>query len=219
MNKRLDIGINLINLRSNSKYPFLWSSKLYNFSIIGESNLSRIIDRFKANNTNFENSSIYFYIDFHSKYYFNNEEKTIANCVAILSDFVDGFIFANFTDAQDDIDPILTDRIYSDNQYAIYLAAPKEFLCDEMAELIDYARISGVEGLFISDRTAMLNAGKCELGTLEIFYTDIHSDKDVQFAASCGANRFCITPDFSYYLAFITLRKLSPDILDNSLSE
>lgn len=218
MNK-LGTGINLTNLKSNSKYVFRWSNRFFHFSIIAETDLSVIIERFKRNNTYYENSTIYVMLDFKKKYMFAGERKTIANCVAILSDFVDGFIFENFSDIQEDIDPIIMGRLYSDNQYLIYLAPSSDSLHDEVIEMIDQARLSNIDGLYFSDMELLEFIKGSETSNLEIIFSGIHTAADLVQAHSYGANRYCVSPARCYCSAFRTLRKLSPDILDKSASE
>lgn len=217
MNK-LGAGINLTNLKSNSKYVFRWSNRFFRFSIISETDLSVIIERFKRNNTNYENSTIYVLLDFKKKYVFGGHQKTISNCVAILSDFVDGFIFENFSDIQEDIDPIITGRLYSDNQYLIYLAPAKESLHDEIIEMVGQAKLSSIDGLYFSDMKVLRFIKDCDKSNLEIFFGAINNQADLLEAYQYGANRFCVTPARCYCRAFRTLRKLSPDNLDKSAS-
>lgn len=218
MNK-LGTGINLTNLKSNSKYVFRWSNRFFHFSIIAETDLSVIIERFKRNNTYYENSTIYVMLDFKKKYMFAGQQKTIANCVAILSDFVDGFIFENFSDIQEDIDPIIMGRLYSDNQYLIYLAPSRDSLHDEVLEMVEQSRLSSIDGLYFSDMDILELLDGSDTANLEIIFSGINKQSDLVKAHQLGANRYCVSPKRCYYRAFRTLRKLSPDILDKSASE
>lgn len=192
------IGIRISRSLNGAKYVPLMDACSYSYTIINCVNVSETINNLKRVS---RDTNIFAHLDKHTDYYFQDKKKDMLSSAALLYDFVDAFIISGFDELSDDVDNLLEIRRYSDEYRPIIMEMPNPVSADLVNEIIDYALISDIDGLLISNMKLMKYIHQKTHGTLTLIYQGVDNISDITDAIDNGASLVCLRPSGSPYFS------------------
>lgn len=186
----------------------------YSFAIINciDINLSL---RF-LNQPNIRNTNVYANIDFNKKYLYKGQLKTIEATFALMYDFIDAFIISSYSDLQEDIDPLLSLRMYNDEYRPIYLKVSDSVLLEELDEILSFAKGSNIDGLLIGNLRLLKYAAEKSEGYLDLIYDDVKDAVELSELIGLGIKKASVKIERFHFKSLLKARKIIRELGKNS---
>lgn len=153
-------------------------------------------------------TNIIAHLDKHKEYSYQDKKKDLVASYALLYDFVDAFVISGFDELSDDVDQLINIRMYNDEYRPVLMMIPDNLLYEDMDEIIAYARMSNVDGLFVSNQRLLKYAASKAPGSLTLISENPGNINDITGVLDVGATLVCLRSDRHPLLSAFKVRRL-----------
>lgn len=188
MNFISPVGTYVYEMETGISYAKLLLENAYSFVIVNCKDLSKTVSVLKKLPREY---NIIAHLDVRQTYNYNGSEKTMEAAFGILYDFVDAFLISSIDSLSDDVDSLLSLRMYNDEYRPIILDVPSDILYADLDEILKYSVMSNVDGCLISNPRLLKYANEKYPGYLCLIAGNVRSEEIMLQTQKDGASLFC----------------------------
>lgn len=209
------VGCYLTDRDTGIKHAEFLLDSAYSYVIVNCKDLSKTVEILKKLPREY---NIIAHLDVKQHCYYNGNEKALEATFGILYDFVDAFLISNIDSLSDDVDSLLSLRMYNDEYRPIILDVKSDLLYNDLDEILDYSVMSHIDGCLISNPRLLKHARDRFPGYLCLIGGDVNNEQMMTEAFSSGASLICTNsagkgPLYLISLGRRLLKKLHKDSL------